>query len=374
MMSKDIIITAGGLGRRLWPVSTDLKPKQFMSLEGDISFLQSTILRAQKLYNDGYIIVVSRHDLHGICQEQIQELTELLSVDKRQNLLDRLVLILEPFSNGTASSVLLAMHCLNQLREEDASILLLPSDHIIGPFEYFEQDVKKAFMLSPENKIVCYGIEPMYPATNYGYIEMGNQLEINKVLYEDVYLVPSFQEKPELERAKFFLEENKYLWNTAIYTFSRSLMFDEYKKYQKKIFENFETLPKDFCKIDEVDDIKTVFPSTLLEKIFSTVPNISFDYGITTYTKKACVIKSFFSWEDVGNWDSFSSLFTPPTEKIVEIEGKNNFIYSDIPVALCGVENISVIIKNGEALILQKGRGELVKDAFNVLKNQNGDE
>jgi len=374
MMSKDIIITAGGLGRRLWPVSTDLKPKQFMSLEGDISFLQSTILRAQKLYNDGYIIVVSRHDLHGICQEQIQELTELLSVDKRQNLLDRLVLILEPFSNGTASSVLLAMHCLNQLREEDASILLLPSDHIIGPFEYFEQDVKKAFMLSPKNKIVCYGIEPMYPATNYGYIEMGNQLEINKVLYEDVYLVPSFQEKPELERAKFFLEENKYLWNTAIYTFSRSLMFDEYKKYQKKIFENFETLPKDFCKIDEVDDIKTVFPSTLLEKIFNISPNISFDFGITTYTKKACVIKSFFSWEDVGNWDSFSSLFTPPTEKIVEIEGKNNFIYSDIPVALCGVENLSVIIKNGEALILQKGRGELVKDAFNVLKNQSGDE
>jgi mannose-1-phosphate guanylyltransferase/mannose-6-phosphate isomerase len=374
MMSKDIIITAGGLGRRLWPVSTDLKPKQFMSLEGDISFLQSTILRAQKLYNDGYIIVVSRHDLHGICQEQIQELTELLSVDKRQNLLDRLVLILEPFSNGTASSVLLAMHCLNQLREEDASILLLPSDHIIGPFEYFEQDVKKAFMLSPENKIVCYGIEPMYPATNYGYIEMGNQLEINKVLYEDVYLVPSFQEKPELERAKTFLEKNKYLWNTAIYTFSRSLMFDEYKKYQKKIFDNFEMLPRDFCKIDTVGDIKTVFPSTLLEKIFNISPNISFDFGITTHTTNACVIKSIFSWEDVGNWDSFSSLFTPPTEKIVEIEGKNNFIYSDIPVALCGVENLSVIIKNGEALILQKGRGELVKDAFNVLKNQSGDE
>jgi mannose-1-phosphate guanylyltransferase len=214
----------------------------------------------------------------------------------------------------------------------------------------------------------------MYPATNYGYIEMGNQLEINKVLYEDVYLVPSFQEKPELERAKTFLEKNKYLWNTAIYTFSRSLMFDEYKKYQKKIFDNFEMLPRDFCKIDTVGDIKTVFPSTLLEKIFNISPNISFDFGITTHTTNACVIKSIFSWEDVGNWDSFSSLFTPPTEKIVEIEGKNNFIYSDIPVALCGVENLSVIIKNGEALILQKGRGELVKDAFNVLKNQSGDE
>ena len=373
-MSKDIIITAGGLGRRLWPVSTDLKPKQFMSLEGDISFLQSTILRAQKLYNDGYIIVVSRHDLHGICQEQIQELTELLSPDRRQNLLDRLILVLEPFANGTASSTLLAMHCLNHLRKENSSILLLPSDHIIGPFEYFEQDVKKAFMLSPKNKIVCYGIEPMYPATNYGYIEMGNQLEINEVVYEDVYLVPSFQEKPELERAKIFLEENKYLWNTAIYTFSRSLMFDEYKKYQKKIFDNFEMLPRDFCKIDTVGDIKTVFPSKLLEKIFNISPNISFDFGITTHTTNACVIKSIFSWEDVGNWDSFSSLFTPPTEKIVEIEGKNNFIYSDIPVALCGVENLSVIIKNGEALILQKGRGELVKDAFNVLKNQSGDE
>lgn len=374
LMKKDIIITAGGFGRRLWPVSTYEKPKQFMSLEGDISFLQSTILRSHKLQLDGYIIIVTRKDLFSICKTQIEELTDLLPDEEMQNLLDRLIIILEPFSNGTVNSVLLALQTLQNIHKEDSLALLMPSDHIIGPYEYFFQDVKKGFMLSCHNKIVCYGIEPMYPATNYGYIEMGEILELDNVMYEDAHFVLSFQEKPEIDRAKNYLEQGHFLWNTAIYTFPVSLMIQEYKTYQKNIYEAFQSLSKNDYEFDTSQGFKILHSNTQIENVYKNSHLLSFDFGITTHTKKACVINASFSWEDVGNWDSFSSLFTPPTEKIVEIQGNNNFIYSDIPVALCGVENLCVIIKNGEALILKKGSGELVKEAYAKMKELLGEQ
>lgn len=199
---------------------------------------------------------------------------------------------------------------------------------------------------------------------------MGKTLEVNRVLYEDVYMVTAFQEKPQLEKAKLYLEKGNFLWNTAIYTFPLHLMLEEYKKYQTEMYKSFKGLPKNFCNLEVINDLQVLNPSEIIEEVYRYSPRLSFDYGITTHTKKACVVNASFSWEDVGNWDSFSSLFTPPTEKIIEIKGNNNFIYSDIPVALCGVENISVIIKNGEALIIQKGSGELVKDAYIKMKEK----
>lgn len=367
-MKRDIIINAGGLGRRLWPISTYDKPKQFLSLDSNISFLQATILRSLKLQCDGFILLVTRYDLQTMCNNQIQELLELLSAEQRQNLLERLILILEPFCKGTANSVFFAMHYLRAFRKENSSVLLLPSDHIIGPYENFEKDIEKGFSINPNDKIVCYGIEPTYPAINYGYIQKGKNLQINNINFEDVFFVPSFHEKPKLEKAKIFLEKGKYLWNTAIYTFPLDLMFDEYKAYQNEIFAAFKSFSKNSFQTSYVNEINTILPAKEIYESYKKTPRLSFDFGITTYTKKACVLKSTFSWEDVGNWDSFSTLFTPPIENHIEIEAENNFIFSDIPVAICGLENIHVIIKNGEALILQKGKAELVKDAYIQLK------
>jgi len=368
-MFTDVVILAGGFGERLWPASTSAVPKQFLSLEGGVTFLQSAILRALNLDVTGSIVIVTRKDLLEGCIEQASSLTSLVSHSQMDKILNRLYIIAEPDPKGTAAPVVLASHFLNRLSDGEHSVLILTSDHIIGPNENFYEDAQKAWLACLENQLVCFGIPPTEPATGYGYIKKGNIFKTSKEPLKDTYTISQFKEKPDLNTAKMYLESGDYWWNSGMFAFKTDFVLNEIEKHEPSLYGAFTNLASSpMFSIGQKDGIHYLQSWPALDHSYALTPSLSIDIALAEKTKFASVVKASFSWDDVGSWDSFESLFSSHHGSAVEIQSSNNFVYSDIPVALCGVQDLIVVVKNNKVLVLKKGKSELVKEIVKLSK------
>ncbi len=370
-MFTDVVILAGGFGERLWPASTSLVPKQFLSLEGGVTFLQSAILRALNLCVTGSILIVTRKDLLQGCIDQASSLTSLVSPSQMDMLINNLYVIAEPDPKGTAAPVILACHFLNQLSDNEHSVLVLTSDHIIGPNENFIEDAQKAWLACLENQLVCFGIPPTEPATGYGYIKKGLPFSTKKEVLKDTYFINQFKEKPDLDTAKKYLESGDYWWNSGMFAFKTDFVLSELKEHEVSLYNAFRNLPSSASfTIDQKDGIHYLHSWPALDEAYEKTPSLSIDIALAEKTRFASVVKASFSWDDVGSWDSFESLFSSHHGSAIEIKADNNFVYSDIPVALCGVRDLIVVVKNNKVLVLKKGESELVKEAARISKGE----
>ncbi len=365
-MFTDVVILAGGFGERLWPASRPDFPKQFLSIKDGISFLQEAVLRSLLLQVSGKILIVTRTRLEDEIARQCFKLSET-AAQYRQKILDDVLIVAEPIPKHTAAPVILGCRLLKRLEPETAhSVLVLTSDHLIEPAAQFAADAEKAFRAAVGGFFVTFGIKPEYPATGYGYIQTAEALP-DAI---DAFKIRRFTEKPDAQTAQKYIDSGNCYWNSGMFAFFADFFIDELEQCTPEIANAFRPLateaPPAFEKIRGVNALHS-WPA--MNAAYDATPAIAIDRSVAEKTTRAAMVAASFKWYDIGSWDSFAAHTKGEGEAAI-VSSENCFIYSDIPVALCGVEGLNVVIKNGKALIMKKGADDAVRSAVQYFKEK----
>ena len=349
-MINDILILAGGSGTRLWPASLAKFPKQYIKVKGEDSLLALTIKRSLALSPSGKIYIIS---LKSQMDNLIKECAPFASTGK-------LAIIPEPEARNTAPAIAIAVRALELMGKADSSLLVLPADHMIEHIDKFKSCVEKADVLSRAGHLVTFGIKPLYPETGYGYIEQGEPEKTG-------YIVKSFREKPDLETAKKFLSDGKYLWNSGMFCFTGKTYWSELSAHSKAMTDAIGTVKAtgEYTK----DGIGILMDTPEVAEAYKKSPSNSIDSAVMEKSSLSAVVSADFDWNDIGSWDQFETLLKEQEQKDVYQTGcRNTTVFSDIPVALCDVDDITVVIKNGKALICRKGSSQKVKEVRSQIE------
>ncbi|HEC1750367.1 TPA: mannose-1-phosphate guanylyltransferase/mannose-6-phosphate isomerase [Campylobacter lari] len=335
------ILLCGGSGTRLWPLSRTLMPKQFLKLFDDKSLFELALQRNSKFCSSTLIV----------CNEE----QYFLALDQISNI-SKTRFLLEPLVKNTAAAITLA--CLSLSKEE--IVLITPSDHLIKNEKAYQEAIDQALKFANENYIVTFGIKPDNPHTGYGYIKSQN-----------TYDVEAFIEKPNSKKAKEFLEDESYLWNSGMFVFEVGFFLEQMQTYAKEIY-NFclkahknALIQNDFIKIKSAD----------MEKI----PELSIDYALMEKSNKVKVIPSDISWSDVGSFESLAKEFNDGKNyanvNAKFLDSNNIFCYADDKkkfVATIDLDDIFIIDTKDALLISKKSSSQKVKQIYEMIKeNEN---
>ena len=366
-MITDVVIMAGGIGERLWPASTPMHPKQFFLLNDDLTFLQSSILRALALDISGKIIIVTRRELASECARQCNELCfKLKNESVQKKLMLDTVIIGEIMARHTVAALMTAVTYIKKADEINAhTILTISCDHVIENTVAFLADCDYASQAAEKGYLVTFGIKPSYVTPDFGYIQCDNPLEKNP----DVRIVKKFTQKPDYKTAEKYCSQKDFLWNSGMLCFTADFFLRQAFKYAPSTYLKFSSIlrmPLPEHKV--IGGIRTVVSWPKLDEIYPRLKKLDVDNVISEKTKQAVVVKAHFSWADIGSWDSLSTKCElKQSEKVVTAEAQNNTVYTDIPVVLCGVEDLIVVQKQGKLLIMKKGSSSLLKNAVEVF-------
>lgn len=340
------IILAGGSGSRLWPLSRELYPKQLLNLNSNKSLLQSTFERIQKFTSDIISITNTKHASN--VRMQLAELEQ------------NPVVLSEPVAKNTAPAIVLAVKYIMQKSNSDPVIIVVPSDHLIKDDEKFLSTVKKGEKLAQEGLIVTFGIEPDYPETGYGYINTSDKIS-------DGFRVKEFVEKPDIETAKKYIKEGTYFWNSGIFMFKASVLFEQAYKHAPEI-----------AKLSELFDFNEKSEIPFID--FDKMPNISIDYAIMEKSDKIALVKLESDWNDLGSWQSIYDTSKKDENgnvfigHVLDKNSKNSFVYSSSKlVATIGLEDTVVVETEDAILACKKDCAQDVKQIYETLKQQHDD-
>lgn len=338
------IILAGGSGSRLWPLSRELYPKQLLNLNSDKSLLQLTYERLKNCTSEIISVTNTKHSSN--IRMQLSEIS------------NSPVVLSEPVAKNTAPAIVLAAKYIMQKTNSDPVIIAVPSDHLIEDKEKFISTVKKGEKLAEKGYIVTFGIEPSYPETGYGYINTSEKIE-------DGFKVKAFVEKPDIETAKEYLEAKTYFWNSGIFMFKASTLFEETFKHAPDIAKVSEEI--DFSETDEIPFIN-----------FDKMPSISIDYAIMEKSDKIALVKLESDWNDLGSWQSIYDVSKKDENgnvfigHVLDKSSKNSFVYSSSKlVATIGLEDTVIVETEDAILACKKDRTQDVKQVYETLKQQN---
>lgn len=353
------IILSGGSGTRLWPISRNLNPKQFLDFFGKNSLFQKTTLRSKNPTNFHNPIIVCNNEHRFLAAEELQKIN-----------IEPQTIILEPSGRNTAPAVAIAaFNVISNKNKEDDLILVMPSDHIIQDEKGFISAVKKAALAAQDNYLVTFGIVPNKAETGYGYIKKDKKLNG----FKEIFAVEKFIEKPEKKLAEKFLKDGGYFWNSGIFMFKASTYLKILKDLQPEIFNNCQKSYKnsskdlDFIRLSAVD--------------FEKCPNISIDYAVMEKAKKVAILPIDIGWSDVGSWETVAEISKKDKDKnsligdVIALKTKNCYINSnDKLVTAIGLEGLIVIALKDAILIANKNNSQDVKELFNILKSKNREE
>jgi mannose-1-phosphate guanylyltransferase len=366
-----VIILAGGSGTRLWPASTKQKPKQFLTLGLEKSFLQMSVERGLAVNPDAEIVVVTHRDYVEGTAEQLEGYAARGG---------RVTILPEPMGRNTAPAIAFAGLYLRGRLPESARALILSADHLIRPMEAFVADAKKASRLGGRGFIAVFGIPPSEPNTGYGYIEAGTEEGPG-------YRVTAFKEKPDAATAAAYVAAGRYYWNSGMFLFSLKTLKEEFALHAPEIAAPFERIGGIFSAADggggaalsstftgkapgvrRVRGISVWGEGREIEELFGKLPSISVDYAVLEKSSKVAMVRAEFEWNDVGSWDEVARLLPGEYPGLFAKEAEGCSVYSDIPVALCGVRDLVVVIRNGRALVMKKGSSQGVREAATALE------
>ena len=344
------LIMAGGKGTRFWPLSTEEKPKQFLNLIGEETMIQMTVNRIKPIIPIERIFVCTGEMYVDLVKEQLPELPE-------RNI------IVEPEGRNTTPCIALSAFIIKKYYE-DATMVVLPSDHLIKNEDEFRNIVNDAdeFIRHNENAIITLGMKPYRPETGYGYIKYGN--DNKKVNGHNVIKVDAFVEKPDRETAEEYLANGSYLWNGGMFIWSAMNILQQIKKYSKDTYE----------ALKDVEEIDERWLKYLVKAQYNETESISIDYAVMEKSDDIYVIPSDFGWDDVGSWealdryrekDVFGNVYVGKTKAI---DGRNNLIISSSnSVVVEGLSDIYVIENDGKILVGCKSNVANVKELKDII-------
>lgn len=342
------IVLAGGVGSRLWPLSRELMPKQFLTLHGDSSMLQATLQRLAGLaFAQSYVICHEDHRF--IAAEQLRQIQQL-----NHNL------ILEPVSRNTAPAIALAaLHCLQQ--QQDPLLLVLAADHVITDAQAFQRAVTDAIPQAAAGKLVTFGIVPTHAETGYGYIRKGPALS------EHSFAIAAFVEKPDRTTAETYVASGDYLWNSGMFLLRASVYLAELKQHRPDIYTSCQQAMQqvasdlDFIRIDKT--------------AFANCPADSIDYAVMEHTQNGVVVPLDAGWNDVGSWSALSDIHPKDAQgnvaigDVLMLDSHNNFVLSESAlVATVGVRDMVVVQTKDAVLVASREQEQQVKTLVQQLK------
>ena len=376
-MVQNIVILAGGSGTRLWPASRRDFPKQFLNFGGELSLFQQTLKRALYLRVTGSILVVSHHSQ----VEEISRQSSQILEDKEARPADvpPVLLLAEPEGKNTAPAIAFACSVISRMAGEKSSLLVLAADHLIEPLSAFKADVEKAALLAEAGYLVTFGIPSERPETGYGYLERGGKLFTG-------FLVRRFKEKPDQAAAQQFLSQGGHFWNSGMFVFKAGPFFEELMACSPEIAAPFLKGFKGTGQIavDRGKGIQVYSTEAPLPAVYREIPAVSVDFALMEKSSKCAMVEATFGWSDVGSWDEAARLFGGAEHsgkgdkggkgRVFSIESRDNYVLTDIPVALAGVSDLIVVVKNGTLLICRRGESQLVKEVVSRVEEESGGE
>ena len=341
------MILSGGSGTRLWPLSRENMPKQFLKLHGNRTLLQNTALRMLNLVPLESLRVISGQKWHKFVVKQFNETFGL------ENLSENFI-IEEPCARGTAPAILLAVdELLRTGANYDDVMIIAPSDAFIKNNKIFCDALKIAVQAAKDGFIATLGISPTRPETGFGYIKQGN-------FHEGGYCeAANFVEKPDINTAREYLASKIYLWNGGIFIFTPESLYRELEHSDPELY--------DFAMRKN------------LREEFPDVKNISFDNSVMERAKKVAVVPLVNSgWSDVGSWDALHDDILDNDEnqnvtvgESMILNSKNCFVYSNEKLAVLNGVNDLVIVDSPDALfITHRGASQDVKNVVKILKER----
>jgi mannose-1-phosphate guanylyltransferase len=289
------VIMAGGTGTRFWPESRAQRPKQLLRMVGRRTMLRATVDRLGDLVPPERLIVATTVELAESIGEELAELP-------------REAILAEPCKRNTAPCIGLA--AIRTLRgDPDATMAVMPADHVIGPDESFQDAIRFAAALIDRQpqRIVTFGIRPSYPAESFGYIERGEPLPLPLPLGAGrgeggppaVYRVEQFREKPDAQTAARYLESGRFYWNSGIFVWKARTILDALAQYQPEMYRRLKRI---------ADAADTPRFSEVLSAEFSAINAVSIDYAVMEHATEVLVIEAPFAWDDLGSWQSLARL------------------------------------------------------------------
>lgn len=344
------VLLSGGVGSRLWPVSRETHPKQFLPLAGELSMLQETLQRTSGL-EESPPLVVCNEEHRFMVAEQLRQ------VDIKAS-----ALILEPQGRNTAPAVALA--ALQALTTDPESLLLvLPADHLIQDVVAFSNAVSKAVPLAQQGRLVTFGVVPSSPETGYGYIKCGASIA------SDLYDLERFVEKPDAATAQAYLDSGNYLWNSGMFLLRAATYLEQLGEFAPDILA---------CSREAMagasTDLDFVRPAA---DAFARSPSDSIDYAVMEKTTVGAVVSLDCGWSDVGAWSALWDVAERDAQgnvckgDIILDDCSDSYFRSDSRlVAATGVANLVVVETADAILVADRNKVQDVKRIVNRLKAQ----
>lgn len=347
------VIMAGGKGTRFWPRSTEKRPKQLLNIVGRRSMLQQTIARIGDLLPAENVLVVAG-EAHG--EEVRRQLAELPAEN----------IFLEPVGRNTAACVGLAA-LLVQHRDPSAVMVVLPADHLIADEDLFLSTVRAAAAMARRQAVlITLGIRPTSPQTGYGYIEAGEELD--KVQAHTFYKVASFHEKPDVERAKDYVEKGNFFWNSGMFVWQAKTILLEIEKYLPGLYSDLIRL-KPFLDTDGLhQEINHTYPD---------LASISIDYGVMEKADNVLMIPADFGWNDLGTWASMAEIWPKDDQgnahqgEIMVMESRGNVVFCQEKLCvLLGVNDLVVVDTEEALLVCPVNRAQDIGKILDLMKQR----
>ena len=318
------VIMAGGKGERLWPLSTEERPKPMMSLNGQQTLLEDTVQRLFPLLNAENVLVITD-------EKSAVQARDILMLPAEN-------IIAEPCRRNTAPCIALAAALIKR-KCPDAAMIILPADHRIAPVKRFQEDLLDCIEQAQNGTLTILGVTPDKPATGYGYINAGEKIA------PGIYKVNAFKEKPDFETAQHYMMDGNYWWNCGIFVWQVSAIAEAFKKYCPSLYEKFVSWA---AGNDYTAD-------------FETCEKISIDYAVMEKADNVAVKQASFQWNDLGTLAALYEITMKDFhENAISTQGKIQLEESDQNLIFCDdnteirLEKIKkcAVIKSGNSLLI----------------------
>lgn len=340
------VILSGGSGTRLWPMSTDARPKQFLPLAGPQTMFAETLARCADTTHFGPAVIVGGERHAALLQAEAPAGARIL---------------LEPAARNTAPAIAIAALAAG----DDAMLLVMPSDHVIADLPAFLAAVEAAIPAAAAGWLVTFGIAPTGPETGFGYIAMGDELDEAA----GVRRAARFIEKPNRERAEAMLAEGSHAWNAGIFLFRADRFLAELHAHAPAMHEACNA-----AMVRASTDGACIRPDAAT---FAACPSDSIDYAVMERAERVAVVPVSCGWSDLGSWDALADLGPHDADgnrlsgDVIALDAENNLVLTDgATVTLAGVSDLIVVASEGKILITPRGRSQDVKRIFEALKSR----